>query len=58
MTNKTYDSKCRDLADAFLRDYDFDLGRRDEFGHLLAIVIQTAIEDFFDDNKDLLRARS
>ena len=42
-TVNTYDSKCWDLAEAFLRDEE-DLNTRDA-KHALALEIQQCIED-------------
>lgn len=43
---KTYDSRCHELAKAFLSD-EPDLNT-DDMAHALALVIQEAIEDEID----------
>ena len=46
---RTYDIRCRDLADAFLVDCkDLTDKRRRELAHMLALDIQTAIEEFLE----------
>ncbi len=48
-TARTYDIRCRDLADAFLVDYkDLTDKRRRELAHMLALDIQTAVDEFLE----------
>ena len=46
---RIYDIRCRDLADAFLVDCkDLTDKRRRELAHMLALDIQTAVDEFLE----------
>lgn len=50
----TYDTRCYELAEAFLNTHDYPTltdERRKELAHELAQQIQAAIEDFFNSTK-------